>query len=117
MSTITFLQGGLAGDTIASLHAVKKHCERHNAKACIVLDCCGKALTEGLCFCDAELVKKQVGEKLDFPKAVCEYLQPLIAAQDYVESCEVWDGSAPLPKIDVNLNGMRALFFNNYVLS
>ena len=55
--TITFLQGGLAGDTIASLHAVKKYCEKRNAKAHVVLDCCGRGLTEALSDDTSTLVK------------------------------------------------------------
>lgn len=112
MKYITFLSSGKCGDTIAALHAVKKHCEKNQAKARIVLDCCGKGLVASLGENEATQVNIQTGGNMNFPMSACQYIKSLIEAQDYVESCEIWDGSTELPHIDINLNEMRKYFLD-----
>lgn len=111
MKTLTFLASGKAGDCIAGLSFVKFICEKHSAKASLFLDC-----TSGLTSGDDEtneIVQKQTGNKgLNFPKSVCEFLKPLIEAQDYVAEVHVYDGTSVLPQIDYNLNQFRACFLN-----
>lgn len=111
MKTLTFLHSGKGGDCIASLSFVKFICEKEQAKAIFFLDCTG-GLTSG----DEEtnnIVNRQTGNKgLNFPKSTCEFLKPLIEAQEYVSEVHIYDGGTELPKIDYNLNKFRLCFID-----
>lgn len=43
---------------------------------------------------------------------MCEFLKPLIEAQDYIAEVQVYDGTTELPKIDCNLNRFRLCFLD-----
>lgn len=110
---ITFLHSGKAGDCIASLSFVKHICAREQAKAVFYLDSTG-----GLASGDDEInsiVQRQThGKPLNFPKSVCEFLKPLIEAQQYVANVQIVDKAdlETLPHIDYDLNEFRKCFLD-----
>ena len=100
-SATSFLHSGDMGDIVAGMAAVKEFCERNNVKAQLKLDVSG-AWTNPLCF------RQSKGLGMKFGPKQYEFLKPLLEAQPYVASVEIWQThEPPILDVDFDLNGFR----------
>lgn len=105
----TVLHSGKGGDLIASLATLYEMHKKEGSKFDFILDSTGTAWRAT----DTPEIRRQVGNKpMAFGKAACQYLQPLIAAQPYINSCTIADTNTQLPDIDIDFNAMRAQFLS-----
>ena len=104
-SITSFLHSGDMGDIVAGLGAVSEYCAKQRTRARILLDTTGGWHNE---FC----VRDSGGLGMKFDRKAADFLAPLIRAQPYVASCEVWDGNE---KPDVDLNAFRRGFRRPFV--
>lgn len=97
---ISFLHSGDMGDIVAGLAAVKEFCALRNADARLLLDTSGG-------WHDAHCVKDSKGLGMKFDENAAKFLTPLLEAQPFVRSVEIWDGKE---SAYVNLNEFRRGF-------
>ena len=105
-SITSFLHSGDMGDIVAGLGAVSEFCAKQRTRARILLDTNGGWQNP---FC----VRDSRGLGMKFDRRAADFLAPLIRAQPFVASCEVWDGKE---KADIDLNAFRNGFRRPFVL-
>jgi hypothetical protein len=89
MDFITFKHSFNPGDLITVLPGIKHICEKNNTKA-IIYQRLGLLADYG--HSNAHPTKDEDGREVCMNKRVFNLMQPLIQAQSYVESFEVWEG-------------------------
>jgi hypothetical protein len=110
-NVISFIHSGCGGDFISSLSTVKLMTEKYGKKARIILDATGGTQVNDQQTNEVIRVTT-VGKGLNFSKSECEFIFPLVKAQDYVEDVIIYDGSNKenVFNYDYNLNKMRLIF-------
>lgn len=92
--TITFRSSGLSGDLISFMAGVKAMCESNQSKAVIYMWMDRKCrLYEG--------AQHPYGDVM-FNQYAFDMMKPLIEAQSYVESFQIWTGEAFLVDLDIH---------------
>lgn len=105
--TISFLHSGDMGDIVAGLGAVSEYCRARGKTARMLLDVSGGWHNE-LC------VRDSGGLGMKFNEGAANFLAPLLRAQPYVASAEIWDGKE---RADIDLNMFRQGFRRPFVLT
>ena len=91
---VSFRHSGDMGDIVAGMAAVREFCAARGVRARLLLD------TSGAWDCPA-CVRQSGGIGMKFGEAQFAFLAPLLRAQPFVESVEVWD-KAERPDVDLN---------------
>lgn len=99
-TTKSFIHSGNAGDTLASLPAIREFYRSTGKKPILYLRKGVKAFYyEGA----VHPVKDEAGDSVMLNDSMISMLMPLLKEQDFLEDVKVWDGE----KIDVDLDNIR----------